>query len=202
MPLDEAGFNANRVGREWQLLRAFITSFYINAVLKNPLSLEKMWQNIIKFRQNEHTNVCLLVSLLICHSGSNSTVERAFSVLNLILGDRRPSLVNQATIDIIIVKCNDRNWGFQENSEMIERALEIYTMNRRVGPPSNVEEPAEKIMSFEMPVGNSVDSESLILLIQIQVVQVIQMILRAKTVIWTEPLKESFSLIHISRFAL
>ena len=85
---------------------------------------------------------------------------------------------------------------------MIERALEIYMMNRRVGLPSNVEEPAEKIMSSEMPVGNSVDSESLILLIQIQVVQVIQMILRAKTVIWTDPLKESFSLIYISIFAL
>ena len=64
VPLDEAGFNANRVGREWRLLRAFITSFYVNAVLKNPLSLEKIWQNIIKFRQNEYPNVCLLVSLL------------------------------------------------------------------------------------------------------------------------------------------
>ena len=114
VPLDEAGFNANRVGREWRLLRAFITSFYINAVLKNPLSLDKIWQNIIKFRQNEYPNVCLLVSLLSCLSGSNSTIECAFSVLNLILGDRRLSLGNQAMKDIMIVKCNDRNWGFQE----------------------------------------------------------------------------------------
>ena len=114
VPLDETGFNANRVGREWRLLRAFIKSLYINAVLKNPLSLEKIWQNIIKFRQNEYPNVCLLVSLLICLSGSNSTVKRAFSVLNLILDDRRLSLGNQAMKDIMIVKCNDRNWGFQE----------------------------------------------------------------------------------------
>ena len=61
--------------------------------------------------------------------------------------------------DIMIVKCNDRNWGFQEKSEIIERALEIYMMNRRVGLPSNVEESAEKIMGFEMPVGNSADSD-------------------------------------------
>ena len=94
-----------------------------------------------------------------CFSGSNSTVERAFSVLNLILGDRQLSLGNQAMKDIMIVKCNDRNWGFQEKSEIIERALEIYMMNRRVGLPSNVEEPAEKIMGFEMPVGNSADSD-------------------------------------------
>ena len=32
-------------------------------------------------------------------------------------------------------------------------------MNRRVGLPSNVEEPAEKITGFEMPVGNSADSD-------------------------------------------
>ena len=72
-------------------------------------------------------------SLLTCLSGSNSTVERAFSVLTLLLSDRRLSLHHETMEDLMLIKCNNKNWGCQEREDIIERALEICMSKRRIG---------------------------------------------------------------------
>ena len=132
-PLDDAGFDFIKVGKEWRLLKAFVKSFFIKAAVKNPLSPEKIWQNIVTHRKDEYPNVSLLVSLLTCLSGSNSKVERAFSVLTLLLSDRRHSLHHETMEDLMLIKCNNKNWGCQEREDIIERAFEIYMSKRRIG---------------------------------------------------------------------
>ena len=125
-PLDDAGFDFVKVGKEWRLLQAFVKSFFIKSAMKNHLTPERIWQNIVTHRKDEYPNVCLLVSLLTCFSGSNSTVERAFSVLTLLLSDRRLSLHHETMEDVMLTKCNNKNWGCQEREDIIKNAFEIY----------------------------------------------------------------------------
>ena len=81
--------------------------FFHKSAVKNPLPPEKIWQNIVIHRKDEYPNVCLLVSLLTCLSGSNSTVERAFSFFTLLLSDRRLSLHHETMEDLMLIKCNN-----------------------------------------------------------------------------------------------
>eukprot|EP00795_Rhopilema_esculentum_P011494 gene11494-21711_t len=108
-PLDDAGFDFFTIGKEWRLLTVLVESFFIKAAVRNPLTPEKIWQKIVTRRKDEHPNVCLLVSLLTCLSGSNSTVERAFSVLTSMLSDRRLSLHHETMEDLMLIKCNNKN---------------------------------------------------------------------------------------------
>ena len=105
------------------------TFFHKSCCEKNPLTPERIWQNIVTHRKDEYPNVCLLVSLLTCLSCSNSTVERAFSVLTLMLSDRN----HETMEDLMLMNWNNKNWGCQEREDIIERALEIYMSKRRIG---------------------------------------------------------------------
>ena len=101
--------------------------------MENPFSPEKIWQNSVTHRKDEYRNVSLLVSLLACLSGPNFTVESAFFVLTLLLSDRGLCLHNETMDDLMLVKCNNKNWGCQEREDIIERAPEIYMSKRRIG---------------------------------------------------------------------
>eukprot|EP00795_Rhopilema_esculentum_P011010 gene11010-19852_t len=125
-PLDDAGLDFIKVGKEWRLLQAFVKSFFIKSAVKYPLTTEKIWQNIVTHRKDEYPNFCLLVSLLTCLSGFNSTVEHALSVLTLMLSDGKLSLHHETMEDLMLIKYNNKSWGCQEREGIIERTLEIY----------------------------------------------------------------------------
>ena len=59
-------------------------------------------------------------------SGSNSTVERAFSTLTQMLTDQRISLKHQWIEDIMLFKGNDKISTKTERDEIIERVNIIY----------------------------------------------------------------------------
>ena len=59
-----------------------------------------------------------------CLSGSNSAVERRFSILTMMLSERRLKTSHDLMNFRIALKINDRNWS--ERSEILRRALEIY----------------------------------------------------------------------------
>ena len=87
---------------------AFVKAFFVKAAMKNPLPPEKMLQNIATHRKDEYPNICLLVSLLSFLSGSNSTVERASSVLTLMLSERRLYLLYETMEDLLLIKCTKK----------------------------------------------------------------------------------------------
>lgn len=120
-----------------------------------------IWQNILRYRRNEYPNICKLVSLVVSMSGSNSTVERAFSVLSSILSDRRLSLAHKVINNIMMIKANDKNWSQDERADVIERALAIYLSKRRVRQVEEVVESPNKVRRMEATVRVSSSEEEL-----------------------------------------
>ena len=66
------------------------------------------------------------MELLTCIAGSNSAVERAFSLLTLLLSDRRLSMSHTTMEDLMLIKGNDKVWSTGERNEILFRAVQIY----------------------------------------------------------------------------
>ena len=86
---------------------------------------------VLTNRKEEYPQLSLLAQLFLSISGSNSTVERAFSTLTQIITDHHISLKHKFIEDIMIIKCNDANRTEKEKEDIIEQAQEIYCEKRR-----------------------------------------------------------------------
>ena len=84
-PLAEAGFDWQKAIKEWKHVQRHIKQ---NLPGKSAL---QVWKSILQYKRTEFPNICLLVEIIFSLSGSNSSVERAFSVLTMMLTDRRLS---------------------------------------------------------------------------------------------------------------
>lgn len=124
-PLSAAGFERSKVFQEWRSLKITQKSFYAK------MESRQLWEKILSCRRNEFPNLCLLVELALCISASNSTVERVFSILSLILSDRRLSMSHKMMERCIMISGNDSNWSKREREELIERAVDLYMGKRR-----------------------------------------------------------------------
>ena len=116
VPLEESGLDVSKIEKEWRAVRRLISSHYLKP--GDDFTAATIWQKILRYRRNEYPNICKLVSLVISMSGSNSTVERAFSVLSSILSDRRLSLAHKVMNNIMLIKANDKNWSQDERAEI------------------------------------------------------------------------------------
>ena len=125
VPLGAAGYDKMKVMREWKRVRAFVQQ----NLLRRPPS--QVWKNILLHKRQEFPNFCLLLEIVFCLSGSNSSVERAFSILTSMLTDRRLKSSHNLLEMRLCVKINDKNWSEKEKEEILERALEIYMNKRR-----------------------------------------------------------------------
>ena len=67
-----------------------------------------------------------------CIAGSNSAVEHVFSILIVILTDRRLKMNNSTMEDSVIIAGNDTNFTQQERDDILSRAVDIYLGKRRV----------------------------------------------------------------------
>ena len=90
-----------------------------------------LWRRILKFKKLEYPNLAVLAELVMCLSGSNSTVERSFSLLRNMLSDKRLSMHHNTMQMLLKIKLNDRLWQDNEREEILARALEIYQRKRR-----------------------------------------------------------------------
>ena len=80
-PLRHASFNEATALKEWKSLKNVVNANYnYSASTMVP---------VCKYKRREFPNICLLVQIIMCLSASNSTMERAFSLLTLLLSDRR-----------------------------------------------------------------------------------------------------------------
>ena len=64
-------------------------------------------------------------------SASNSTVERAFSFLTLLLSDKRLSLKHETIESSMKLNLSDKILVEKEKNEILERAIDIYVGKRR-----------------------------------------------------------------------
>ena len=123
--LSAAGFERGKIFEEWRSLKITQKSFYVK------LESRQLWEKILSSRRNKFPNLCLLVELALCISASNSTVERALSILSLILSDRRLSISHKMMERCIMIAANDSNWSKSEREQLIQRAVDLYMEKRR-----------------------------------------------------------------------
>ena len=126
-----------------------------------------MWEKVFQYKRKEYPNLLILAGLVMCLSGSNSTVERAFSLLTLMLTDRRLSLAHNTIENILIINANDKLWTPLERESIIKSAAEKYeNAKRRVRKladdpnPSQAKVPRIEIEDNEESASDYYESES------------------------------------------
>ncbi len=150
-PLAFASFNASKVLREWKSFKKYVRSYYT----KLP-DAHTLWKSVLCYRRDEFPNLAKIASVIISISGSNSSVERTFSVLTNILSDKRLSLTHKAMNENMIVYGNHKLWSKEEKDEIIERAVQIYLQSKR---RKKVSQPAKCVS-----LGESSAEENVVLL--------------------------------------
>lgn len=83
------------------------------------------------YKRREYENIGLLAELVISLAGSNSTVERAFSLLTLLLFDRRLRLAHNTIENLLLININDNLWTPSEREEIITGAAQKYETSKR-----------------------------------------------------------------------
>lgn len=124
-PLAAASFEHSSVLKEWRSLKVLQKTLY------PKMEAGQLWEKVLCFRREEFPNLSLLVELALCISGSNSQVERGFSILTLILSNRRLSMSHDVMERCIMIASNDPNWSMEERESIINRAVDIYMAKRR-----------------------------------------------------------------------
>ena len=148
-PLLAQGLQRSQVIKEWKLFKNHVDANYPGVDVKT------LWKKIFVYKKSEFPNMCLMAELIMCLSGSNSTVERAFSLLTLLLSDRRLRLKHKTLEEIMIIKINNKIWTKAERNEIIESALNKYLSKRRTTRMQGLETSTGKTSSFETTESDS-----------------------------------------------
>ena len=135
-PLNYAGFDIESVIKEWKSCKRFVRVQFPDFETPN----RDIWRLVLSRQKNEFPNLCLLICLVFSISVSNSSVERCFNILTLIMSDRRLNLTHNVLVNVMSIKCNDKNWSDIEREEIIERAVKIYHEKRRITQTSHEDE--------------------------------------------------------------
>ena len=159
VPLSEAGINERDLFVEWKRFRSFARRHFED-LFKEP---KMSWQRLFNFRRLEFPNLSLVIELITCITGSNSSVERAFSLLTLLLDDQRLSMSHETMEDLLLTKANDSAWSEAERKSIIARAVQIYLEKRRkvqlARSEQEGEQPSKKRRTEEIVIDESIDSE-------------------------------------------
>ena len=111
--------------KEWRQLKNFARSHY------SGVDAHSLWKKIFMYGLNEFKNVCPMIKKVFSLSASNSTVERAFSFLTLLLSDKRLSLKHETIESLMKLNLSDKILVEKEKNEILERAIDIYVGKRR-----------------------------------------------------------------------
>lgn len=159
VPLSEAGISERDLFVEWKRFRSFAKRHFED-LFKEP---KMLWRRVLNFRRLEFPNLSLVIELITCIAGSNSSVERAFSLLTLLLNDRRLSMSHETMEDLLLTKANDSAWSEAERKGIIARAVEIYLEKRRkvqlARSEQEGEQPSKKRRTEELVIDEAIDSE-------------------------------------------
>ena len=151
VPLDKSGFDVNAAKREWKSFKKVVADLYPGRGSKD------LWKQVFMYRKPEFPQLCLLASLIMAISGSNSSVERSFSVLTLILSDRRLKSSHDMIDDLMVIKGNNKNWSEKERQEIIDKALAIYLSKSR---KRKIDEVSKSIVELSSSSSEEEETES------------------------------------------
>ena len=153
VPLNESGFDKIVATREWIMLKS-----YVKANFPGGIKAHALWKHVFLYKLKEYPNVSKMAELVMVLSASNSTVERAFSILTAMLSDKRLLLKHTSLQDLMIIKINDKIWSVAEREEILESALNTYMSKRRT---TQLSSPVSKSARIdEQSSSSSDDSDS------------------------------------------
>ena len=94
-------------------------------------------------KEQKYPNLYIVANLVMILSGSNSTVERACSLLPLLLTDQCLSLSHNTISISMTINVNDKLWTPNKKSSIIKSATEAYEKAKRCvrvfdDPPAKV----------------------------------------------------------------
>jgi len=132
IPLNAAGFDRSKLFSEWKAFRIYVKSTYSHSeIASGKTNPRKIWKDSMQYKKKSFPNMCIMVELIFCISGSNSAVERAFSLLTLLLTDRRMKLKHETMFLYMNIKCNDHLWDDIERKSILNEAVDIHLQMRR-----------------------------------------------------------------------
>ena len=126
-PTSRITYDETKIRLKWR-------NFHCHVSLNLPgKEAHLLWKNIQSYKRKEFPNICLLAELMYCLSASNSAIERGFSILTMMLSDRRLKTSHDLTNFCIALKINDRNWNDLNvlEEKILWWALEIYLSKSR-----------------------------------------------------------------------
>ena len=124
-PLCAAGLDEAKVFQEWKALRSTVNNFYKN------VEASKVWEKMLVYKKKEFPNILLVVELVLCLSSSNSSVERVFSILTVLLSDRRLRMKHDTMEESLLISGNNSLWTDKERDDILNSAVDSYMQKRR-----------------------------------------------------------------------
>ena len=95
-------------------------------LVHNETDAKQIWKHVLLHKIKDFPNLCLLVQMIFSISGSNSTTERSFSILTLLLTGCRTKLAHDTIRVLLSIKINDHLWIEQERDDIISEAVDLY----------------------------------------------------------------------------
>ena len=118
--------------RTWCKRNPRFLSRIAHSYLYAKMGCLKFREKILCVQHQEFPNLPLLVELALHISGSNSSVERSFSILTLVLSDHCLGMSHDMMEKCMIITSNDKHWTKQEKEMLIHCAVDVNMQKRRV----------------------------------------------------------------------
>ena len=156
--LKAAGFDSKAVFKEWR--------FFENYVRANNIDLEslQLWKKIFNNKKEEYSNLCKLMRIVLSLSSSNSSAERAFSLLPLLLSNRRLCMNYDTFQNLMLININNKLWTPKEKKGIIENACQMFLSLRRTKraakPPAKAPRIEDVVIEHDSSESSDIDSSS------------------------------------------
>ena len=119
VPLKAAGFDSKAVFKEWRFFKNYVKANYIG------LESLQLWKKIFNNKKEEYSDLCKLTHIVLSLSSSNSSVERAFSLLTLLLSNRHLRMNHDILQDLMLIN-NNKLWTPQEKKDIVGNACQEF----------------------------------------------------------------------------
>ena len=126
VPLSLTRFDHKVAIIEWKRFKTYVKANFEDKLARNETDAKRIWKHVLLYKIKDFPNLCLLVQMIFSISGSNSATERSFSILTLLLTDRRTKLAHDTIRMLLSIKINDHLWSEQERDNIISEAVDLY----------------------------------------------------------------------------
>ena len=107
IPLSLTNFDKESVVKEWKKLKNHVKVNHEKQLIINEITFVKIWEKLLKYQKPTFPNMFILAELILSFAGSNSAVERGFSMLTNILMNWCPKMSHSTLKNLILIRCND-----------------------------------------------------------------------------------------------